>query len=143
MERTFVFFKFMIIYAILFQTMHIVIVTLFGSFNGLSYFLYLCGICFIDVIIIVLYIFFSKFAYSVEIKEDSIIFYCKKKSLSFKFNECRYIFSNGSMTKFDFDNKIVWCMNADFIANKNVNILSEIINNDYFCNAKIKDISLF
>jgi hypothetical protein len=102
-----------------------------------KYILFLFAIVFIDCIGCCLIFYFSKFVYKVRLNNNKLIFDYKKYSVTYDFQNCDLISTNGYITKFMFEKNVIRCFNKDFIPSSDVEKLNDIINEEYFINAKI------
>lgn len=140
------FLSFLRIFTI-FCALFIFIVTLVGVYGFLSgntsipvFILFMVVVLFITGGLVFINVFYSKFAYSVGLNNEEIVFNFKNNQIGFNREECVRIWTNSYITKFVFKDKVLWCFDKHFSPSNGAEKLADIINAEYFENAVIKRI---
>lgn len=125
----------------------IIILTLVGVYGFLNgntsmpvFILFMVVVIFITSGLVFMNVFYSKFAYSVSLQNGEIVFSFKNNQIAFNRADCIKIWTNGYITRFVFNDKILWCFNKHYLPSNETEKLADIINDKYFKNAVIKRI---
>lgn len=102
--------------------------------------LFMVVVLFITGELVFMNVFYSKFAYSVGLNNEEIVFNFKNNQIAFNRADCTKIWTNGYITRFVFNDKIIWCFIKHFSPSNGAEKLADIINAEYFENAVIKRI---
>lgn len=120
------------------------LVVIFGFVNGdiatPKYALFAFVVLLILGALVFFNLFYSKFAHSINLQNSEIVFNFKRNQISFNRADCTKIWTNGYITRFVFNDKILWCFNKHFSPSNGAEKLADIINDKYFKNAVIKRI---
>ena len=132
----------------IFCALFIFVVALVGIYDFLNgntsmpvFILFMVVVLFITGGLVSMNVFYSKFAYSVSLQNSEIVFNFKRNQISFNRADCTKIWTNGYITRFVFNDKILWCFNKHYLPSNETEKLADIFNDKYFKNAVIKRIS--
>lgn len=120
----------------------VALVGIYGFLNGNTsmpvFILFMVVVLFMTGGLVFMNVFYSKFAYSVSLQNSEIVFNFKRNQIAFNRADCTKIWTNGYITRFVFNDKILWCFNKHFSPSNGSEKLADIINDKYFKNAVIK-----
>lgn len=117
------------------------LVVIYGFVNGdiatPKFALFAIGVLLILGALVFFNLFYSKFAHSINLQNSEIVFNFKRNQIAFNRTDCTKIWTNGYITRFVFNDKIIWCFIKHFSPSNGAEKLVDIINAEYFENAVI------